>query len=80
VSGPVAEVDEGGQQSVGEHQSVLRTSAHGPLPWPGRKPRLMPFMPQRAYLRDEFITPADRPVILRLLMIATRVVVPTTRP
>lgn len=31
VSDPVAEMDERGQEPVDEHQSMLRTDAHGPL-------------------------------------------------
>lgn len=42
------------QQPVAKTKSVLRTGAHGPLPLPGRKPGLVPFMPQRTNLGDEF--------------------------
>ncbi|WP_327720283.1 hypothetical protein OG381_36760 [Streptomyces sp. NBC_00490] len=50
----MTEMDQGGQQPVDEHQLVLRTSAYGPLPWPGYEPGLVALVPQRADLRDEF--------------------------
>ncbi|MFF8430580.1 hypothetical protein ACF07Y_36665 [Streptomyces sp. NPDC016566] len=54
MSSPVAEMNERDEQSVNEPQPVLRAGAHDPLPRPGRKPRLVPLMPQRAELRDKF--------------------------
>ncbi|MBB4795278.1 hypothetical protein BJY54_005890 [Streptomyces nodosus] len=54
MRGRVSEVHEGGQEPVDENQPVLRTGAHGPLPRPGRKPGLVPFMPQRTYLSHQF--------------------------
>ncbi|MFI8917392.1 hypothetical protein ACIGW4_38145, partial [Streptomyces sp. NPDC053513] len=50
----MTEMDEGGQKPVDEHQPVLRTGAHGPLPRPGGKRGLVTLMPQRADLGDEF--------------------------
>jgi hypothetical protein len=47
-------MDQGGQQSVDEHQLVLRTGTHGPLPLPGDKSRLVALMPQRADFGDKF--------------------------
>ncbi len=60
MSDPVTEVHEGGQEPVDEDQPVLRASAYGPLPLPGRKPGLMPFMPQRTQLGHEFSDHASR--------------------
>jgi hypothetical protein len=75
----VMEMHERGQETVDEHQLMLRAGAHRPLPWPGRELGLVPLVPQRAYLRNEFSkTAADRPVILRLLMIASQDAFPTT--
>jgi hypothetical protein len=54
VRGCVSEVHERGQEPIDEHQLVLRTRAHSPLPRPGRKSGLMPFMPQRTQLSHEF--------------------------
>ncbi|MGV9248977.1 hypothetical protein [Streptomyces sp. NPDC003710] len=50
----MAEVHERGQEPVDEDQPVLRTGAHGPLPWPGCEHGLVPFMPQRNYFGDWF--------------------------
>ncbi len=47
-------MDQGGQQSVDEHQLVLRTSTYGPLPLPGYEPGLVALVPQRADLGNEF--------------------------
>lgn len=52
VGGPVAEMDEGGQEP--SMKPVFRSGSDLPLPRPGDKPRLVPFMPQRAHLGDEF--------------------------
>jgi hypothetical protein len=46
-------MDEGGQEPVEEHQSVLRPGTHGPLARPGGKPGLVALVPQRAYLGNE---------------------------
>jgi hypothetical protein len=54
MSDSVAEVHEGGQEPVDEDQPVLRPRAYSPLPRPGGKPGLVPFMPQRAQLKREF--------------------------
>ncbi|MGV9553082.1 hypothetical protein [Streptomyces ardesiacus] len=54
MSDSVAEVHEGGQEPVDEDQPVLRTGTDSPLPWPGGKPGLVLFMPQRAKLSHEF--------------------------
>ncbi|MFJ2080746.1 hypothetical protein ACIOGW_36910 [Streptomyces anulatus] len=54
MSNPMAKVHQRGQEPVDEHHLVLRTSAHGTLPLPGRKPGLVPFMPQRADFSHEF--------------------------
>ncbi len=54
MSSPVTEVDEGGQESVDEHQPVLRAGTHGPLPRSTGKSGLVTLMPQRAYLGHEF--------------------------
>ncbi|MEU9575592.1 hypothetical protein AB0D62_38365 [Streptomyces massasporeus] len=50
----MAEMHKRCEQPVDEHQLVLRASAHGPLALPGSKPGLVPCVPQRAYLRNEF--------------------------
>lgn len=42
------------QETVDEHQLVLRAGAHRPLPWPERELGLVPLVPQRAYLSNEF--------------------------
>jgi hypothetical protein len=47
-------MNQGGEQSIDEHQPVLRTGAHCPLPLPGGEPGLMALVPQRAYLSNEF--------------------------
>lgn len=47
-------MDERGQEPVNEDQPVLRAGAHSPLPWPGGKLGLVPRMPQRANLGNEF--------------------------
>lgn len=54
VGGGMPEVHERGQEPIDEHQPVLRTRAHSALPRPGRKLGLVPFVPQRAQLCDEF--------------------------
>ncbi len=54
VRNPVSEMHEGDQKPVDEDQPVLRTRAHSTLPRPGRKLGLVPFVPQRAQLCDEF--------------------------
>ncbi len=54
MSNPVAKVHERGQEPVDEDHAVLRTSAHRTLPRPGRKPGLVPLMPQRSHLSNEF--------------------------
>lgn len=81
MRGPVTEMHERGQEPVDEHQPMLRARAHRPLPWPGRELDLVPFMPQRPHLRDEFSDHLGRQtVILRSLMIAVRVAFPATQP
>ncbi|WP_316744717.1 hypothetical protein [Streptomyces sp. MK7] len=45
---------ERGQEPVDEHQLLLRTRAHGPLPWRGRELGLVSYVPRRARLGDEF--------------------------
>ena len=52
----------GGQEPVDEDQPVLRHRAHSTLPRPGRKPGLVPFMPQRADLTPEFSDHVGRQV------------------
>ena len=54
VRGGMPEVHERGQKPVDEHQPVLRSGAHSTLPRTGRKPGLVPFVPQRAKLCNEF--------------------------
>lgn len=54
MRGGMPEVHERGQEPVDEHQPVLRSGAHSTLPRPGRKPGLVPFMPQWAQLCNEF--------------------------
>jgi hypothetical protein len=54
MSNPVAKVHERSQEPVDENHAVLRTSANRTLPRPGRKPGLVPFVPQRTDLGDEF--------------------------
>ncbi|CAL9339057.1 hypothetical protein SUDANB15_00223 [Streptomyces sp. enrichment culture] len=81
MRGRVPEVHEGGRAPVDEDQPVLRTRAHSPLPRPGRKSGLVPFVhngPSSA--TSPAIRSADRPVILRSLTIAARDAFPTTRP
>ena len=81
VRGGMPEVLERGQEPVDKHQPVLRTRAHSPLPRPGRKPGLVPVVPQRPNsARSSAITSAARPVILRALMIAPVTCSPITRP
>ncbi|MFJ4691753.1 hypothetical protein [Streptomyces sp. NPDC088766] len=50
----MSEVHEGGHEPVDEDQPVLRAGTDRLLPRPGRKPGLVPFMPQRAELSHEF--------------------------
>jgi hypothetical protein len=50
----MAQMHERRQEPVDEHQPVLRTRAHRPLPRPGRELGLVSLMPQRPYLSDEF--------------------------
>ncbi|MEU8998434.1 hypothetical protein AB0C95_27020 [Streptomyces caniferus] len=74
-------MDERGQETVDEHQPVLRTGAHGSLPRPGGQPGLMPFLPQRTYFGQEFSDRFDRQARdRRSLMIAARFAFPTTPP
>lgn len=54
MRGGVTEMYERGQETVDEHQLMLRAGAHRPLPWPGRELGLVPLVPQRAYLGNEF--------------------------
>ncbi|GHE74642.1 hypothetical protein GCM10018771_65860 [Streptomyces cellulosae] len=48
MRGGMPEVHERGQKPVDEHQPVLRSGAHSALPRTGRKPGLVPFVPQRS--------------------------------
>lgn len=81
MRGGMPKVHEGGQEPVDKHQTVLRTRAHSTLPWPGRKLGLMPFVPQRTQLCDEFSDHVGRQARdPRSLMIAARDTFPTTRP
>jgi hypothetical protein len=43
-----------------EDHTVLRAGAHGALPRPGSKPLLVPFVPLRPYLGDEFSNHSGR--------------------
>lgn len=54
TSTPVAKGHQRGRKPVDGDHAVLRTSAHRTLPRPGRKPGLMPLMPQRPHLSHEF--------------------------
>lgn len=54
MRGGMPEVHERGQKPVDEHQPVLRSGAHSALPRTGRKLGLVPFVPQRAELCDQF--------------------------
>ncbi len=79
MRGGVTEMHERGQETVDEHQPVLRAGAHCPLPWPGRELGLVPLVPQRSYLGNEFSNHSSREArILLLLMIAARDAFPTT--
>lgn len=51
---PVTKMDERGQEAVDEHEPVLRSCAHSPLPRSSGKPRLVTLLPQRADPLDEF--------------------------
>ncbi|MGV9349093.1 hypothetical protein ACWDSD_30660 [Streptomyces spiralis] len=50
----MTKMDERGQEPVDEHQPVLRTDAHSPLPHASGKPRLVTLLPQRAASTREF--------------------------
>ncbi|MFD9248280.1 hypothetical protein ACFV0D_41520, partial [Streptomyces sp. NPDC059556] len=50
----MAKVHEHGQESVDEHQPVLRTGAHSALPRPRGQLGLVTLMPQRPHLGNEF--------------------------
>lgn len=54
VSGAMAQVHQGGQQTVDKDKSVLRPGSYGSSLGPSRQASLMLFVPQRPYLRDEF--------------------------
>uniref|UniRef100_A0A8D3WBW5 Uncharacterized protein n=1 Tax=Streptomyces pratensis (strain ATCC 33331 / IAF-45CD) TaxID=591167 RepID=A0A8D3WBW5_STRFA len=56
----MTKVHQRGQEPVDEHHAVLRTSAHRTLPLPGRKPGLVPLMPQRAHLSNKFSNHSGR--------------------
>lgn len=60
MCGTVAEVDEGSQEPVDEHEQVLRTGAHRALPRQGGKPGLMTLVSQRTYPGNEFSDPVGR--------------------
>ena len=60
MSNPMTKVHQRGQEPVDEHHLVLRTSAHGTLPLPGRKFGLVPLMPQRAHLSNKFSNHSGR--------------------
>ncbi|MFE0824009.1 hypothetical protein [Streptomyces sp. NPDC058847] len=47
-------MDERVQQPVDEHQPVLGTGTHCPLPQSGGKPRLVTLLSRRACLLNEF--------------------------
>ncbi|MFJ3229341.1 hypothetical protein ACIPJS_39385 [Streptomyces sp. NPDC086783] len=51
---------ERGQEPVDEHQPMFRVGAHRPLPWSGRELGLVPLVPQRAYLGNEFSNHVSR--------------------
>lgn len=53
MSDPVTKMDTIRQQSVDEHQLVLRAGAHSRFPRPGGKPALVTLMPQRTDLDNE---------------------------
>ncbi|GAA2955436.1 hypothetical protein GCM10010478_64370 [Streptomyces erythrogriseus] len=76
---PVSEMHEGDQKPVDEDQPVLRTRADSTLPRPDASLawcRSCHNGPRSA--TSSAITSADRPVILRPLMIAARDAFPTT--
>jgi hypothetical protein len=54
MSDGMAQMHERGQEPVDEHQPVLRTRAHSPLPRPGRELGLVSLVPQRPYRSDDF--------------------------
>lgn len=62
MRGGVTEMHERGQETVDEHQLMLRAGAHCPLPWPGRELGLVPLVPQRTYLSNEFSNDSSREV------------------
>jgi hypothetical protein len=47
-------MNQGGEQPIDEHQTVLRTGAYCSLPLPGGEPGLVVLVPQRADLNNEF--------------------------
>ncbi|HEY9332300.1 MAG TPA: hypothetical protein VIS09_29350 [Streptomyces sp.] len=50
----MAKVHERGQEPIDEDHAVLRAGAHRTLPRPGCQPGLVPLMPQRSNLSNEF--------------------------
>ncbi|MET7898791.1 hypothetical protein [Streptomyces mirabilis] len=50
----MTQMNQGGQQPVGEHQPVLRTATPVPASAAGSEPGLVALVPQRADLSDEF--------------------------
>lgn len=61
MSDSMAQMHERRQKSV-ERQSVLRTHAHHPLPWPGRELGLVSLVPQRTDLSGKLILCMYRPI------------------
>jgi hypothetical protein len=54
MSDTVTEMDESGQEPVGEHQLVLSLGAYGPLPWSRGQLDPVTLLPRRTYLSDKF--------------------------
>jgi hypothetical protein len=54
MSDLMTKIDQRGQQSVDERQTVLRTDAYSPLPRLRGKSRLVTLLPQRAGFTDQF--------------------------
>ncbi|MDQ1034332.1 hypothetical protein QFZ75_000748 [Streptomyces sp. V3I8] len=60
MGGAMAKVDESGEEPVDEHQLVFRCGAHGPATGTRRETGLVPLVPQRDYLGDEFSVHSGR--------------------
>lgn len=59
MAGVMVERSTRNQEPVDEHQPVLRTRSHGPLPRPRGKPGLVTLMPQQTHLGDKLSNYVD---------------------